>query len=119
MGKIMKYFIDIDNTICKTEDDDYENAQPYLDRIKKINDLYEQGHEIIYMTARGAETGINWEDLTKKQLKEWGCKYKSFGLKKGLFRGIKEQKEYVRQLLGVLKKENTEGQKLSLIEKKF
>ena len=76
-----KYIFDIDNTICFTEGDDYENAEPYLDRIEKVNKLYDEGHEIIYMTARGSETGINWEDLTKKQLKEWGCKYKSFGFK--------------------------------------
>ena len=27
------------------------------------------------MTARGSGTGIDWYDVTKKQLDLWGCKY--------------------------------------------
>jgi hypothetical protein len=77
----LKYLIDIDKTICFTEGEDYENAQPYPERIQKINELHEQGHRIIYWTARGAETGINYDDLTRTQLKKWGCKYHSLGNK--------------------------------------
>jgi hypothetical protein len=39
------------------------------------NDLYRNGHTIIYWTARGTVTGINWYDLTKKQLDESGVLY--------------------------------------------
>ena len=28
-----------------------------------------------YWTGRGSVTKINWYELTKKQLNEWGCKY--------------------------------------------
>lgn len=77
----MVYFIDIDNTICQTEGNNYESAKPYLDRIEKINELYNQGHTIIYQTARGSNTGIDYYELTKKQLKKWGCKYKSLCFK--------------------------------------
>ena len=75
----MIYICDIDNTICKTEGGDYENATPYKDRIKKMNKLYDEGHTIIYETARGQRTTINWMDFTRKQLREWGCKFKSVG----------------------------------------
>jgi len=73
----MKYLVDIDGTICKTNLEDYANAEPYFDRIKKLNELHEQGHRIIYWTARGSESGNNYEDLTRSQLNKWGCKYYS------------------------------------------
>jgi mannose-6-phosphate isomerase-like protein (cupin superfamily) len=72
----MKYFIDIDNTICKTSNlNDYNNSIPIYDRIKKVNELYENGHHITYWTARGSSTGIDYTELTKKQLQEWACKF--------------------------------------------
>lgn len=73
----MKYIVDIDNTICLTSNSDYENSQPLPDRILKINELYESGHEIHYWTARGSNSKINWLPLTLKQLADWGCKYTS------------------------------------------
>ena len=75
------YIFDIDGTICKTNNGDYENSVPYKDRIEKINKLYDKGNTIIFETARGDETGISWDKLTRKQLKDWGVKYKSLGYK--------------------------------------
>ena len=43
----MKIYVDIDNTICKTLGMDYENAKPIKKNIDKINNLYNQGNEII------------------------------------------------------------------------
>lgn len=71
----LRYIVDIDNTICKTENSDYHNSQPMYDRIAKINQLYEEGHTIIYWTARGGTSGIDWTDKTHSQLAAWGCKY--------------------------------------------
>jgi len=77
----MKIYVDIDDTICYydnlncSNDKRYPYAIPYMDRIKKINNLYEQGNIIIYWTARGTVSGINWFELTLKQLNEWGCKF--------------------------------------------
>lgn len=71
----MIYYVDIDNTICKTEGNDYPNSQPYVDRIAKINELYDAGHTIVYWTARGSSSGKIWNDLTEDQLELWGCKY--------------------------------------------
>jgi histidinol phosphatase-like enzyme len=71
----MKIFVDIDGTIAFTEGADYPNARPNNVVIEKINKLYIKGHEIIYWTARGATSGIDWTELTEKQLEEWGVKY--------------------------------------------
>lgn len=71
----MIYIVDIDGTIANTENSDYKNSKPMLCRIKKINELYDQGHTIIYMTARGAVSKTDWKDFTAKQLDDWGCKY--------------------------------------------
>ena len=75
----MTYVFDIDGTIC-TQDGDYEEAKPILDRIKKINKLYSEGHTIHFLTARGMGRSQNenpslFENLTQKQLQKWGVKY--------------------------------------------
>ena len=70
-----KYCIDIDGTICNDAKGNYRSAKPYKERIARINKLYKDGHYIIYFTARGRTTGIDWSNFTKKQLREWGCKY--------------------------------------------
>jgi hypothetical protein len=69
----MRIYVDIDNTICKTEGNDYVNSKPILDNIEKINKLYNEGNTIIYWTARGAVSKIDYTDLTLHQLIEWGC----------------------------------------------
>lgn len=71
----MKIIVDIDQTICQTANGDYANSSPLTDRIQKINDLYAQGHLIVYWTARGANSGQDWSQLTQQQLKAWGCLY--------------------------------------------
>ena len=72
----MKIFVDIDETICYYEGDrNYPEALPYKERIDKINTLFHNGHEITYYTARGATTGLDWYDVTLKQLEIWGCLY--------------------------------------------
>jgi hypothetical protein len=74
----MKYMVDIDNTICKTNGSDYKNSIPYTERILYLNILLDQGNEIHYWTARGGNSGIDWYDFTKSQLESWGVKYTSF-----------------------------------------
>ena len=83
-----RYCIDIDGTICSpTVGRDYHKAEPWQDRIKVLNKLYDEGNHIIYFTARAmgrfsghspAIASVSAEavlfDLTKDQLDEWGCK---------------------------------------------
>ena len=72
----MNIFVDIDETICFYEDKrEYPLAKPNLANIKKINTLYDKGHNIKYWTARGSVTGIDWYKVTKDQLNNWGCKF--------------------------------------------
>ena len=71
----MIIYVDIDETICHTINGDYPNSKPIQENIDKINSLYALGHEIIYWTARGSVTGLDWRELTKQQLKDWGCKH--------------------------------------------
>jgi hypothetical protein len=83
----MLVMVDIDDTICYYDDTskniiNYALANPYLERISKINKLYDEGHTIIYWTARGTMTGINWFKITLNQLDKWGCKYHELRLNK-------------------------------------
>lgn len=72
----MKIYVDIDETICFYEGErNYPDAKPINERIQKINDLYDAGHEITYWTARGNSSGLDWNELTRTQLKKWNCKY--------------------------------------------
>lgn len=70
----MKLVVDIDGTICSQEQD-YSKAKPFLERIAHLNKLYDEGYTIIYYTARGTETGIDWREITEKQFDDWGVKY--------------------------------------------
>ena len=72
----MIYIIDIDETICRHKDRNapYEEGEPIKERIEFFNKLYDEGHEIIYWTARGAYTGLDHAELTERQLNEWGVK---------------------------------------------
>ena len=74
-----RYCVDIDGTICTpTVGRDYHKAQPWQDRIAKINKLYDEGHTIVFYTARGLKSGRgeqHYRPITEQQLKEWGVKY--------------------------------------------
>lgn len=76
------YVIDIDGTICTNTHGEYKEANPFYERIKYVNQLYSQGHEIKFFTARGSGTGIDWREVTKTQLKKWGVKYHELRLGK-------------------------------------
>ena len=72
----MLIYVDIDETICESpEDRDYTKAQPIKERIEKINQLFDEGNTIVYWTARGTMTGIDWYQVTQKQFEIWGVKY--------------------------------------------
>lgn len=81
----MKYIVDIDGTIFNTEGNDYENSTPILERIAKINRLFDEGNEIHYWTARGSTSGKDYLPLTIKQLNKWGCKYTTANVGKPVY----------------------------------
>jgi ribonucleotide monophosphatase NagD (HAD superfamily) len=71
----MMYYFDIDGVICSDEKGEYEKAKPFKKRIQKVNNLYDDGHTIVFYTGRGKKTKINWRKLTEEQFKKWGVKY--------------------------------------------
>ena len=74
----MVIYIDIDETICNSPDKpNYTTSTPIKENIAKANKLYDEGHIIVYWTARGTATGVDWTEVTKKQFKKWGVKYHS------------------------------------------
>ncbi len=79
------YIVDIDNTICISSNSDYANSKPIYERIAKINKLYDDGNTIIYWTARGGNSGIDWTDKTHSQLAAWGCKYNEIRMNKPVY----------------------------------
>ena len=80
--KYNRYVIDLDDTICYTENRDFENSKPYKEVIDKINELYDKGIEIIIYTARGAKSCntieariAKYKRVTEDWLKKNGVKY--------------------------------------------
>lgn len=75
----MKIFLDIDNTICRVDEslggEKYTKAAPIVAHIHRANKLYDDGNRITYWTARGKASGVDYSELTRRQLTEWGCKY--------------------------------------------
>jgi hypothetical protein len=74
----MNIYVDIDETICfynRVDRLGYKEAIPSIENISKINKLYDEGNIITYYTGRGTVSKIDYYDLTKQQLEEWGCKY--------------------------------------------
>ena len=76
------FMIDIDGTICSTKNSDYYNSTPRFTNIAIFNKLYEQGHQVHYWTARGANSGKNWDEFTVIQLKQWNVKYTTINMGK-------------------------------------
>ena len=79
----MKYVFDLDGTLCTNTHGSYEKAQPLKERIKVVNELFDEGNEIIILTARGmgrygncrSKAISEFYEFTKGQLEEWGVKY--------------------------------------------
>ena len=72
----MIYCFDIDGTMCTSvENSHYESARPFTHVIDAINRLYDEGHVIKVMTARGSVSGVDYTDFTRRQLREWGLQY--------------------------------------------
>jgi len=72
----MIYCFDIDGTICSSvESSQYQLAKPFKNMLDKINSLFDEGHKIYFMTARGSVSGKDWTEFTRRQLDDWGFKY--------------------------------------------
>ena len=75
-GNKLTVCIDIDGVIAhKTENNDYSIALPNKAIIDYINRIFDMGHQILLFTARGSFSGIEWEEITRKQLADWNVHY--------------------------------------------
>lgn len=80
--KIKVICFDLDNVICTTKKNYYNDSKPKKKVIKFINSLYDKNYTIKIFTARfmgrfnsksiAEKKGYN---LTKKQLEKWGLKF--------------------------------------------
>ncbi len=71
-----QFVFDIDGVIAKIQpQNNYAMARPNEDMIRVINQLYDMGNRIVLLTARGYVTGLDWEETTRGQMKEWGLRY--------------------------------------------
>lgn len=79
----MLIYVDVDRTICTHSADlNYANAAPLPAHIDRVNALYDEGHTIVYWTARGTVSGIDWRKVTEAQFERWGVKYHELQLGK-------------------------------------
>lgn len=68
--------VDIDETICfYSGERRYDLAEPKPENIAKINRLYDEGWIVVYWTARGSRSGVDYAEFTENQLKSWGCRF--------------------------------------------
>ena len=89
----MIYCFDIDGTVCTSvENSKYHEAEVIPVMLNLINELYDQGHTIKFMTARGCVSGIDWTDITTRQLDDWGFKYHELIMNKKDFLNLNKLK---------------------------
>lgn len=70
------FVFDIDGVIALfNESLKYDESMPNRKVIDFVNKLYMQGNKIVLFTARGYKTGIDWKEVTEKQMREWNVKY--------------------------------------------
>ncbi len=82
----MIIYVDIDETICKSPNSrEYDKARPIPSAIAKVNSYYDRGDTIVYWTARGTGSGIDWRDVTLSQFNRWGVKYHELKFGKPIF----------------------------------
>jgi len=85
-------YVDLDGFLCTNAKGIYRKAKPIQQNIKLINEKYEKGELIIIWTARGTTTGIDWRDLTERQLSRWGVSYHDLRFGKPEFDEIYDDK---------------------------
>ena len=65
----------MDNTLCATTDNEYENSIPLYSTIDYLNKLHEEGNHITIWSDREMKTGICYTNLIVQQLERWNVKY--------------------------------------------
>lgn len=70
------FVFDIDGVIATlVSGNNYAAASPIVDMIARINRLHAAGNRIVLFTARGSATGIDWTEVTRRQMAAWGVRH--------------------------------------------
>jgi hypothetical protein len=82
---VIRWCLDLDNTLVNTTGSDYENSTPIPKAVAKVQEYKRRGDHIIIMTARGSGSKKDWREFTAKQLDDFGIPYDQLivGLKPG------------------------------------
>ena len=82
---MMRWVLDLDNTLVRTEGSDYKNSTPIPAAVAKVQEYKRRGDHIIIMTARGSGSKKDWRKFTEKQLLKFGIPFDQLivGLKPG------------------------------------
>jgi len=113
---VRRVFIDLDNTLCFTTGNDYNNATPIKERVRYVNELKQQGNHITIWTARGATTGIDHRELTIKQLNDWCVQYDELLMGKPNYDIYIDDKSFNVESFWPVPKENVEKSKKLPVE---
>ncbi|MBL9188104.1 MAG: acylneuraminate cytidylyltransferase [Opitutaceae bacterium] len=74
---------DIDGVLATlVPNHDYTLAGPMVENIGRLNRLHAAGNRIVLFTARGSMTGIDWAELTRRQMRDWGVAHHELRLGK-------------------------------------
>jgi CMP-N,N'-diacetyllegionaminic acid synthase len=74
--RALTFVFDMDGVIATlVPGDDYARARPFGPGVAAVNRLHAAGNRIVIQTARGSQTGRDWTDLTREQLRRWGVHY--------------------------------------------
>lgn len=72
----LTFAFDIDGVIATlVPDNNYHRATAYAPAVAAINRLYDAGNRIVVHTARGSQTGLDWTETTRDQLRRWGVRH--------------------------------------------
>jgi hypothetical protein len=70
------FVVDLDGVVASlVPGNDYARATPLRANVARVNALHDRGHRVVLFTARGGVSGIDWSELTRRQLAEWGVRY--------------------------------------------
>ena len=82
--KKLTYAFDLDSTLCTlSKSGKYNDVEPLVERIAKVNELHDHGHRIVIYTARGmgkcngdaSWAYDEWFIFTRNQLYLWNVKH--------------------------------------------
>lgn len=93
--------VDIDDCVSFTTNRDFDNATANTPLIEKLNDLYDQGWDVYYVTARGSlscktreEAKLKYKTRIEAWLNKHGCKYTELSFDKKLASYYIDDKAY-------------------------